>query len=196
MQEPPRPGGRRRGVQVALLAAAAVIALAGCTGPTTPATPAATGASSPSTPSPTPETSTTPSPAEPGPTEAPTPAAPAFTEVDGRWCLADDAADCLTIALPGLVHDDHPDGTEYVYPAGPGDPGDPSSWSYAGMVAGADGCFETAVDGYPAASGAAFIYCPAGAVSSQLNDLVGDPSVDRVFITQEVDVMPYHRAAS
>ncbi len=51
------------------------------------------------------------------------------------------------------------------------------------------------MDAYPAASGAAFIYCPAGAVSAEMNDLAGDPSVDRVFITQEVDVMPFHRAA-
>lgn len=176
-------------------AAAAALALAGCSGSSSPAS---------TTPPASPTLSSSPTPDEPSSSPAadgsPTPttdpgttASPAFGDVDGRWCLADDPTVCMTIALPALVNDAYPDDTEYVYPAAD-DPGDPSSWSYADLAPGADGCFQTAVDVFPAVSGAAFIYCPAGAVSAEMNDLAGDPSVDRVFITQEVDVMPFHRA--
>jgi len=142
----------------------------------------------PSTGIPTQTAAASPSPSDP--TAAPS---DPFAEVDGTWCHAEDGKDCFTIALPRIDFPSHPHVDQYVSP--PYDePGDPSGWVYTDLAPGVDGCYETTTDGYPASSGAAFVYCPAGSISSRLTDPVGDSSVDRVFITQEVESVPFYRA--
>lgn len=133
----------------------------------------------------------------PTPTPTPTPSdAPAFTDVNGRWCPtspADWEESCFTVDLPTVVYDDHPDFTEYVYPSSAETAGDPSTFVYDFAPSLGD-CWEAAVDGYPAMSGATFYFCPAGATPPHgLVDLTNDPSVDRLLITQAPETYAYHR---
>lgn len=183
---------RKRRLMSALATAAALpLVLASCGGTTTAASSDATGPSPAATsPAPTspPQDATS---ATAAPSETATTAPPSFADVDGTWCAADDATDCFTITLPSLVTAQGV--KDYVYPSG--EPtGDPNTWSYADMAPGPDGCFATSTDSYPPVSGAELVFCPAGSVSAEVNDLAGDSTVDRIFITQETDAMPFYRS--
>jgi hypothetical protein len=187
----------RPGAWLIPVAQVAVILLAGCSssagGDLASAPASGTSATpSPSQAAPPSDTSTATPPVSAAP--ATTPPSSSFADVDGTWCLADDATNCFTIALPRIEFVAAPGFDQYVYPAGtPTD--DPASWTYADLVPHADGCYATSTDVYPPQSGAAFIYCPAGAVPADLIDRVGDASVDRVFITQEIESTPFYRTA-
>lgn len=195
----PRPARSAHRALPAAAVAILALALSSCGGsPSGPATDGTTSSPSATTSSSAPaaqdDASAMPSPSDtPTPSDTATAGPPSFADVDGTWCAADDATDCFTIALPRL--DGRSSDAEYVYPAG--DPtGDPSTWTYADLAPNADGCYVTAADGYPAMSGAEFIYCPAGAVSTEVHDVVGDSTVDRVFLTQELDATPFYRSGS
>ncbi|WP_062518410.1 hypothetical protein [Demequina gelatinilytica] len=134
--------------------------------------------------------------AEPAVAEAEAPAVgPALTDLDGRWCSTAPASweqPCVTVALPRVKVDGF-DGDEYVYIAA----GDPTALAAADYAVPADlgGCWEGGIDGYPATSGAALYYCPAGAASGE-GWIDGSAFVDqdRLYMTQEQTSYPYVRA--
>ena len=125
------------------------------------------------TPSPSP--SVTPSPsASPSPTATAT--AAAFADVNGTWCPPDSGTDvsgCFEVSLPEVIY---AGGVGYVYPPGVDASQDPSTWNFD-VPANSGGCWIADVDSWPGQSGAAFDYCPAGAVP-------GDESMDRLWSSQ------------
>jgi hypothetical protein len=180
----------------AIAAAALGMALAGsvaaCGPPdvtTTPTPSPTTQVASPSATADEPTASASPT------AEQPPVADPAFADVNGQWCPtspADWEEACIAVELPTAVYDDHPEFTEYVYPSSAETAGDPSTFVYD-FAADADGCWRAAIDGYPAVSGAAFIYCPTGAEPGDWTDLNGDASVDRLFMGQDSHTYAYVR---
>lgn len=198
-----------------LVMAAAALALAGCssehdegdpaTAATHSASPAPTAADESAMPSPTPEA--TPSP------EA---HVASFVDLNGRWCDEDPSASaqpCVNIDLPVLVFDGYAE--EYTYLPGKGSEVDPRTYVPADLaLAPTKGdCWDMAIDGYPAMSGAWLTYCPAGAVSGEqwiddpwtyfaelwgedTSDLPDYRDQDRLYMGQEMLMYPFVRSSS
>jgi len=151
-------------------------------------------------PSPSESASATPSPSiTPSPDASPTPppvAEAALTDADGRWCPttpADWENACITMSLPEVRYDDAPSLVEYVAPEGTDFATDPSTWDLD-VPANQGDCWLGTIDVFMGESGAAFIYCPAGAEYGE--DWVDDsPYVDedRIYITQDLTEYPYVR---
>gem|GEM_PF-1386471 len=155
---------------------------------------------------------------ESAPSETPAPAmtsaAPTATllDVNGEWCPtspADWNEPCFSVDLPQVAREGF-DGLEYVYPQGTASD-DPRHLTDADYEFGSNEgqCWSAGIDGYPALSGAAFLYCPAGALSglewiddpTHSEDLVGlaesiadYTGQDRVYAAQEITAYPYVRA--
>jgi hypothetical protein len=146
------------------------------------------------------------------PTPSPTPAeeVAAFADVNGRWCPttpSDWNEQCLEVDLPQVTRAGN-ENIEYVYPSAAGEV-DPNSFTDAdyALEPTSGECWSVGIDGYPSMSGAAFTYCPAGAVSGLdwvdqpllydfsvgMADLDDYTAQDRLYITQEVTPYPYVR---
>jgi hypothetical protein len=104
---------------------------------------------------------------------------PAFSDVDGKWCLWNSAKTCMTIDLPHanqgygslVITQPHSGNAATCYIGGIGDPNEE-------------------------VGGAAFIYCPAGASpGSGFEAEFDNPKFDRIFITQYNGGAPYFRAS-
>ncbi len=121
-----------------------------------------------------------------------------LSDADGRWCTDSPYETyCVTITSPEVLGDGF-DTPWYVYPldydytAGAPD----SSTDFTDPDSYVDGgCLMYLEDGYPATSGAQFLYCPAGAT---LPDPFTDPSgagtdVERIYMTQDTESYPYLR---
>lgn len=161
------------------------------------------------TPSPSVSPSVTPSPSpSPSPSVTPTPSPtetatePSLADIDGRWCSTspDDPPDtCVTVTLPQIVWDGHEDQPQIVYPPGAEPDAPPETLDYS-VPPNSGGCWLGGIDSYPAASGAPFMYCPAGADGGadefgDFTGMSGPADQDRMWPGfQESTDAPYLRA--
>ncbi len=93
------------------------------------------------------------------------------------------------------MFDEFPDDPEYLYPPGADSETTPSTFTFA-FASNLVECWSAGADVYPPVSGAEFLFCPAGALSSR-DRIDGSAYVDqdRVYITQEQTDYPYLCAA-
>ncbi len=154
------------------------------------------------------------------PQPSPVVATAVLADVDGRWCPTSPPewgdVECIDIKLPVVVrHGDYdPSNPEYVYPWDSAGVSDPKTFTDAtyGFPPNLGDCWSAAVDGYPPMSGAAFLYCPAHAVSGEswIDDPANSPDIvgesgdevpdfrgeDRLYISQDMNPYPYVRASA
>jgi hypothetical protein len=104
---------------------------------------------------------------------------PAFSDVDGKWCLWNSAKTCMTIDLP---HANQGYGPLVIT--------NPRTGTAATCYIG--GISDPNEDG----GGAALFYCPAGASPGpDFESEFDNPKFDRIFITQYNGGAPYFRAS-
>lgn len=108
---------------------------------------------------------------------------PGFETIDGVWCPADGAGDCMTIRLPNVVD-------------GAGTPTD--TIAAATVTADSSPCYQSHLSDIESGMGeVALFYCPRGVtVDAGVVADLDDPAFDRLYLTQNppyVDV--YFREA-
>ncbi len=201
--------------RAALVGSLAILALAGCTSSSvdepTPAPSASTVVSVAAIEDAGVSEAASPTPARGTASPSPEPASPTLFDANGTWCPTspDEVGEsCMTVALPAVTFDGFADLPSYVWPDGVGDQ-DPRTFTaadYSGAPTMGQ-CWGAVIDAYPAMSGAAFWYCPAGAVAGVegVDDPWSIPGVedipdvrdqDRIYITQDSVAYPYVRAQS
>ncbi|MGC4176011.1 hypothetical protein [Demequina sp.] len=137
-----------------------------------------------------PEPIVTPSPT---PTISEEPAA--FADVNGRWCdpvEGESSMGCVTVELPAATWDNFPDEPDYVFTDDLDSSADPATIDYDFAPNYAE-CWSGVVMPAGGDSGAAFVYCPVGALPDDEDLAVADASVERLWVTQDTTALPFVR---
>jgi hypothetical protein len=113
--------------------------------------------------------------------------------VNGYWCPPGDEEPCITVLLPSAIFDGDDAEPLYVYPPDADASASPDDFTY-GFEANLGECWQATANSLGGNADAAFIFCPAGATSGDDDLDASDPSVDRLWITQDLAAEPYVRA--